>query len=86
MVKGTQIGPAFTMSLFLRNSRLNLAVFCVLLSAPDPKCALTPSDPKIRAEKFNIFALTRAVLRTLRKRVRPAPRAKRTLNCGYGPS
>ena len=56
-----------------RNSRLKLAVFCVLLSAPDPKCALTPSDPKIRAGKFNIFALTRAVLRTLKNHIRPAP-------------
>ena len=59
---------------FFRNSRLKLeAAFCVLLSAPDPKCALTPSDPKIRAGKFNIFALTRAVLRTLKKHIRPAP-------------
>ena len=58
---------------FFRNSRLKLAVFCVLLSAPDPKCALTPSDPKISAGKFNIFALTRAVHRTLNERVRPAP-------------
>ena len=72
MVKGTQIGPTFKMPLFFRNSRLKLAVFCVLLSAPDPKCALTPSDPKIRAGKFNIFALTRAVLRTLKNHIRPA--------------
>jgi len=58
---------------FFRSSRLKLAVFCVLLSEPDPKCALTPSDPKIRAGKLNIFALTRAVLRTLKKHIRPAP-------------
>ena len=70
---------------FFRNSRLKLAGFCVLLSAPDPKCALTPSDPKIRAGKFNIFALTRAVLRTLKKTSGPRREHNGTLNCGYGP-
>ena len=48
-----------------QNSRLKLAVFCVLLSETGPISEVRAnalSDPKIRAGKFNIFALTRAVL------------------------
>ena len=51
---------------FFRKSRLKLVFFLlVTLSTTGPKCALTPSDPKIRVRKVNIFALTRAVPRTL---------------------
>ena len=64
----------FTMPLYFEILDYNSRFFaCYSQHRAQTKCALTPSDPKIRAGKFNIFALTRAVLRTLKKRVRPAP-------------
>ena len=55
---------------FFQKSRLQLGFFLLVTFTNGPKVrALTPSDPKIRARKFDIFALTRAVAWTLEKRI-----------------